>query len=799
MTRRIIVAILTVAFTTTCGCNLFPASPAPQSPRLELVKTTLDVSVAMPAGGPVPSTVRTSVGTVEISNGVAPQTPLFEGGPQFAMVSDAAGNAQLLGFVGPGAEQINTHTTAEVLLFFNLNAPLLTGAGQVRVLEQLRTHAAVQALADAIAAALVADPLAVANNAESIKTALKAARTQIMQPTTAKSCVNAARILINPGDSQSGITISQLGLNSINIRNDFRRRAHYFVEAKSFIPEGGGAPEISDYQYDEGSISPTAGATSVFGMINDLIGGTHAYAGVDSDEIDLPIIPNTAESTTYKVTVVGIGARAGVEETLNSVQAQKKRELILKSFVIDFFVPAFVDLIIPIDAKKIDQALTFDHASVLVGGFISAVGNAAPLAVDKVMSGDLKGGLLDLYSNVLADGSVRFVVMEAMFHVLDGMGLIGPTIERADRFNDYVEGILKPIDAFDSILIGFDSIVQVAQIAQSERASSWTIISDRSKVKLSPPLANLDSTGSQVFRATIPDASDDNTVLAYHWNCTAQHGGIRDNFHSSADFDSSEPMVTYFPKIPLSPGEDTITVEAFEVRGQNRISLGKASAKVTVTELVPKIAPDRISLVKDESQTFKVSVDGALANGGALTYRWFSTSKFGEITQPPPQLETTISSATFKATGTPPGEDTLAVEVFSTKDGVKKSLGIARAQIKIEQRKTIYLGSFNVEVQFAQPGFTGTPGYSFVTAYAKVPKMEGATSYSCRIYNFYDGAYWGHGTTFDDYIVRNREDRGNEYWIGLTGGQTRDENIGESVAAAASRFVGIIVEVTVTY
>ena len=98
-----------------------------------------------------------------------------------------------------------------------------------------------------------------------------------------------------------------------------------------------------------------------------------------------------------------------------------------------------------------------------------------------------------------------------------------------------------------------------------------------------------------------------------------------------------------------------------------------------------------------------------------------------------------------------------------------------------------------------QPGFTGTPGYSFVTAYAKVPKVEGATSYSCRIYNFYDPAYYGHGTTFGDGIVRGREDRGSEYWIGLTGGQTRDENIGESVADTASRFVGIIVEVTVTY
>lgn len=799
MIRMSFAAILGALAAATCGCNLLPGAPTVDPPKLELVKRTLDVTVVAPPGLPPPATIKTGLGSVSIVNGVGTQTPIFEGGPQFAVATDAAGNIQLIGFVGPGDEQINAHTTAEVLLFFNLNAPLLTGAEQVKILQDLRTLPAVQTLADAIAAALAADPLAVANRSSSIKTALHAARAQIVPSGAPKPRPIAARVLINPSDGQSGITITQVGTNTINIRNDFRRRAYYFVEQISFVPEEGGDPIEEIYTRAEDDISPTSGATSVFGVINDLVNGTQAYTGVDTGEIDVPIIPNNAQKTIYKVTVVGIGAHAGEEGTLNPVQAQKKRELILKSFVIDFFVPAFVDILIPINEKKIDLAAKFNHANDILAAFVSAVGNAAPLAYDKVQSGDLKGGLLDLWNNVLADGLPRITILEAMFQVLDRMGLIGESVERAQRFTDYAEGILKPLDLFDSIFIGFDSLVQVTQIAQSDRAATWKITSDRSKVKLSPPQADLDSTGSQAFKATIPDATGTDTTIVYHWKNTALHGGIRDNSHSSAEFDSTEAVVTYFPKIPLSPGEDTITVEAFEVKGQSRVSIGSATATVKVRELVPKIAPDRISLVHDESQTFKAQVDGALTNGGTLTYRWFSTSKFGQITQPPPQIETTTNSATFKATGTPPGEDTLAVEVFSTKDGVKTSLGIARAQIKIEQRKTIYLGSFNVEVQFAQPGFTGTPGYSFVTAYAKVPKMEGATSYSCRIYNFYDGAYYGHGTVFGDSIVRGREDRGNEYWIGLTGGQARDENVAESVAATASRFVGIIVEVTVTY
>jgi len=700
------------------------------------------------------------------------------------------------------------------MLFFGMNAPLLTGSQQEQVLALLKQLPAVQTLADAIGAALASDSMAVANRNAAVHAALTAARAEIVQQPTMKSKMNAARVLVDPSNARSGITVSQLGLNSINIRNDYRRRAYYFVEAVSYVPEDGGEPVPVSLDRSEGKISPTIGATSLFGTISDMFfGDTWAYAGVDSGEIEVPIQPQSAQSTTYKITVVGPGAHAGdganrtsapyadgVPSGLTGIQDTKKRRIVIEAAIVDFFIPMLVDLFIPIKGEKIDIFANLDHASDLVTGLISAVGNAAPLAVEKIQSGDLQGGLVDLWSNLVADGSARVVIFEAVFQFFDGLDLIVEEFDNIENFKKYAEKFLKVADLADSAFVLLDSCVQFAQWTQSSRAESWKITSTRSKVRLSPELADIDRLQTQVFTAIVPDATDSDAIIVYHWKNSALHGGIRDNQHSTAEFDSSENVVTYFPSIPASPGVDTITVEAFEVRGQNRVSLGTATAKVEVRSLVPKIAPDRTSLVHNESQTFTAKVDSTLANGGALTYKWFGTNKHGHLTGPAPNLETSINTATYKATGTPPGEDTVAVEVFSTKDGVKTSLGIARAQVKIEERKTIIMGSFNVEVQFAQPGFgTGTPGYSFVTAYAKVPKVEGATSYSCRIYNFYDGAYWGHGTTFSDSTIRNAEDRGSEYWIGLTGGVSRDENVAESVAGAAARFVGIIVEVTVTY
>jgi len=786
-----------------CGCNPIPVTPdlsdpdgTPEPAIPTLIMNTLDVSVVPPAGLPMPTKVNTVLGSADVATGIAPQTPIFDEGPQFAMAANDAGDPHLLGFVGPGADQLNTHTTAEVLLFFHLNAPLLPGADQERVLAELKELPAVQTLADAIGAALAADVQALAKRDGPVQNAVRAARTDIMGAEP-KPHSSTARLLIDPSDARSGLTVTQLGLTSINIRNDFRRRAHYFLEVVSFVPEGGGESIPSPLDVSEKDISPTTGATSFFGAINDIITGTQAYVAVDSGAIDLPILPETAESTTYKLTIVGPGANAGDDGMLSSTQRATKNQLILKSFVFDFFLPYFVDIIIPINARRIEEVLGREQSSELAAGLISALGNVA----DKALAGDIRGALYDLYTNIVGDGSTRLLFLNLIYEFL----IAGRDYADQVQFTEFAEKALRTIDLADSVLVGIDALVQVSQIRESDQANIWTIVSDRSKVKLTPPQAEIDELHSQVFIAEIPDATGTDATIVYRWSTSGAHGGIRDNQHDGNEFDSTEKVVTYFPRIPVSAGQDTITVEAFAVRGQNRNFLGKATATIKVRELLPTITPEQVTLVCENGRAnFNANVDRLLATGGTLTYgtltyKWYSTSNFGRIVTPPPLVETPVSSATYQVTGSPPGADSVAVEVFSTKDGVKTSLGVARAQVKIEERKTVFSGSFKVETQFAQPGFTGTPGFQFVTAYVKVPKVECATSYSVRIYNFYDGLYWGSGTTFGDGTVRSAEDRGNEYWIGLTGGQARDGQVAETVAQAESRFVGILVEVTLTY
>jgi len=103
MNRSSVFLVFSALMPLVCGCLNSPV-PGPQNPpSLNLVKNKLDVSVAPPAGVAMPAQVKTALGSVNVASGAAAATPIFDEGPQFAMATDAAGNVQLMGFVGPGA------------------------------------------------------------------------------------------------------------------------------------------------------------------------------------------------------------------------------------------------------------------------------------------------------------------------------------------------------------------------------------------------------------------------------------------------------------------------------------------------------------------------------------------------------------------------------------------------------------------------------------------------------------------------------------------------------------------------
>ena len=400
----------------------------------------------------------------------------------------------------------------------------------------------------------------------------------------------------------------------------------------------------------------------------------------------------------------------------------------------------------------------------------------------------MKGALLEMWNGYVVNGSGRVVFLEFLYQIFKSRLAL---TDSKQLFLEVGESLLSVFDLSEGLPTAFDSAVQVVHLVASNRADRWEVTATRTKVRLDPPKGDIGPAELETFTAVVPAATGSADVFTYHWSTSGAHGHLVDTNHSGNDFDSSSSSVVYEPD-RVSFGKDTVTVEVFAVDGQARTSVGSASAEIIVREVVPTIVPHRAYLLKGEQQSFAARVPGVA--GGALSYRWFGTSKFGHLSGVTDNIETSSDHASYVATAGE-GEDTVAVEVFVSARGQKRSLGIARAQVKTELKRSVVFGSYQTRVDQLPEGFV------HVYASFSIPKVAGATSYSVHCYGFNDFAYYGPEAHFGpspEPIPGVLVD-GDAYVIDLAGGTGPAENTDVSVAGYEARFAGMIVEVTITY
>ena len=577
------------------------------APKLiNLTRTGVGITVDSPAGAPVPTRVSTALGGADVQNNVAPNVPIYNDGPHFAFATAGSGQIVLMGFVGKDQTVLNARTTAAVLAYFGASVYLLPQDARSRIELLLRTDASIDALEDTVASELARDPASLNNPSPALRASVRSAVSSLL--------VRSRAILIQNPDDSSGISVLNEGLATIKLKNDFRRRAHYFVERTSYVPAGGGAPVTSNADISNGSISPTVGTTSLIGSITDILIGSDAYVGIETAPIELPIYPAGAQSTTYKVRAVGIGALAGDEADLNADQSAKKRELIRLSFVADLFVPFIANVCMPIKGDSIDTYMNLVHGSDLAAGLVSLIGSTAPAVLTKAESGDVDGALLDLFNSVTTNGQFRLSLLHILWKACAKAGMSEMNLE---QFIDGAESALRVLGLVDTLLTAFDTSVQGAHIAASERSHTWTVVSTNSKVRLNPSSAELKPLENKAFTAEVIDAPE-SAALTYKWTCTASFGGISDGIHTGPSFESSQKTVQYVASVDKA-GTDTITVEAFEIKGQDRLSLGKATATVKVGEsgeyMIEAFDLDDYASIWHNDNVFHADVDGEYLPG----------------------------------------------------------------------------------------------------------------------------------------------------------------------------------------
>ena len=767
-----------------------PNTPNDSRFNVNLVEATAKVSVALPDGVAGDGLLSwTSLGEAPIA-GAAADVMFLEGGPQLATVLDPQKNVVLMGWIDPsrGKTALSARTTAEVMAYFDVGGWLLSADLRQELVTRLESEPAVDALAAEITTLLAAEP----HNLSADPAALDAARLALRDVLLADKNLTSA-IRVQPGNAQSGIMVNQTGLDTIFLTNSYRRRAVAFVDLLT----------PSEELFREVSLSPTAGATSVFGVLTDLARGTVAWAPVDSDPLQLPLVPEDADRTEYRVTVVGMGAFAGVEASLNQSQLERLNETVVKTVLVDFFIPLLANVILPLNGDAIDDYLSVANGNSVVSTFASTVGNTAPGVWEKSAQGDLSGAMADLWNAFASDGTVRL----AAFDMILQLFLRNASADDRAAFQSQAQNVANILGRVDMVLTAVDSSVQVAHLAASSRAVQFDVTVNRSQVNLTPERTEVTYGETATFTASVPSATGDNAPgLTYEWSIPGTFGVLSDSAgHSGTSFESSRSVVTYRPNAPAT-GEETLSVKAYEIVGQERRFIGEATALVRVRQARVEITPRRTALGRGDVEIFHAIVPEELgAAADSLTYIWTTSGQYGGFRSGVNNFETDEDVQPWLVTTFEEGTDTVTVEAFGDVEGQRISLGSATAEILVEQgRKSIIFGSAEYRTEPASDA--ATTGRSCISSHMIIPKRDGATNYRIYAYGFNDPLFFGTSTTdnIDPENVRVRDgggkntpqvDEGGHWAIGLSGGCGPNPDMGQLM----SRFAGMIVEIEVTY
>lgn len=297
-------------------------------------------------------------------------------------------------------------------------------------------------------------------------------------------------------------------------------------------------------------------------------------------------------------------------------------------------------------------------------------------------------------------------------------------------------------------------------------------------------------------------------MFHYRWSTTGQHGTICAQFAGCATSipSSSRDRVSYSPDLNTE-GTDEVHVVVFVVEGGQEHIIGEAKATVTTFKPTFTLSPMQSTIDYNERVDFSATIDPRLQDVGIVTYHWSTAGALGQFTTGGTTIDGSSSTATYAATAQVEGTEQVTVIARATKDGATRTIGTATATIVVEHEPPdSIVGRFEVSEPIGLDA-----GRQCVTAYIAFPLVPEARSYAVRAHGFNDTAFWGTQIQFDvtppvqPYLPCSLAgwgqsgEIGGEYRFYLTGFAGPASSIGNATGTFATRFAGMVVDVTVQY
>ncbi len=730
-------------------------TPTP-TPGITLPTGALTGTVSLPSGMTTNITslkVTNSLATTGVSADGSFALTGFTGGKHLAYVVGPSGKPMLLGWLDDTHTTLSARSTAEVLLYLVTGCFALPADARLTAMDLIASSPEATQVAQAIESCLVANPDAMAIDNPAVRAALSAAAASL----AARSGVpfagdGSARnrdldrispkgIIVDPITEKSGLRVNLIGINTIVLRNKYRRPGYAYIEQISYVPEAGGAAVSAIKPLTEFAVAPVLGLNGLLGTIGDIAAGNMAYTEVDSDPVDLPMAAG-AKKTTYALTVVGPGEYYGDYSLLNEDQKQKQFDTTVLFIAKDLVLPLLVNIVLPNLDGEVD--LFADLGVGGVGADFIAQMVALPGFKEQAETGDIWGAFSTALDGLFKTASFQQVAIRFLTNKIANFG----SNATKDLGLELGNTVFRAITFANEALVALDANAILASIRVSNYADIWVIDVTKPTVRLTPADSEIRTFAFLELKCSLAEAVGSDVLLTYHWSTTGHGGSLADSLHTGLSFDTNADTVKYIAENGIA-ATDSVTVEVFRKDGNVSTSIGTAQARVKVTTGHVTLTPSAVTITDDTKPTFTASVTGT---DGPFIYVWSSARdglREGEGTWKR-SIETAAKSIQFGRADGAPGDREVQVTVYKTVDGNRYLVGTARAKIRLETYKIPAVPYSNYHARPCEPGEYGYPvqwifGFSYGVKFSKVPD---ATSYTVYLKNDNEFYYWGKDPVF---------------------------------------------------
>lgn len=735
------------------GPQLLPMTGAPSFTR-----QVAAARVALPSG--VPSTglvltTGTSLARVRDDGGTAIVT--YDDGFTLAHLLTQSGEVLALALLGPEGGEIGARSTAQALVYLACAPAQLGERWQTALRQVLSQHDVVLPVVAAVEAAMRRGRLDAGDSAlvAAVATAAAAFRGP---PATTTGRARPLRLRYELEERSGLRVIEQAPFNSIALENNYRRRVKARVERWAYTPSGADpsarvelTPPVVVGTFDvdpEDALNLSNAVIGAFdatvasllqelSLLGDYERGALPWTAKLSGSFELPVEPDDAQISHYRVVVIGPGAGAPAR-AMTAQEAEIHEQLLITTLLRDLFVPLVNTLLLPIAGESAKKALAGKNAQLLllaVGVDLYKMATALeffPRTIAALRAGDWGEALVaaaaelagtdpgkSLLESMLTNIVNRANPSEAVATIVDARGnAVG-----IDLLSTEGQVVLRRFTAalgrINALLSGIDSAMQVADVAaqavditRARRLDVFDIEGSPAEVTVTPAEAVLLPTGdSQRFEVTSIDGKPLQSDYLFEWSCASKHGIVTVGGQQTTQ---AQPTLLPAPSasaLYVVSGGDGGEEEQVRVRvltAQRRL-VGRAVAKVKLdTKVVATLSPASVEFEPGSAreQRFTLTLDPPPADPTLVNYEWICPSAHGTLqsggvttSAAEPRVLSGQPNATYRlAAGTLGGEsETLRVEVFqrsvdpTTGETSRRKISEASAAVSVKGEFTLGL------------------------------------------------------------------------------------------------------------